>query len=134
MKLYRALLIILIAALAGCSSVKEVAIGPKPGEAWRGVHLLGYSNDDDLAELGAMVPKLAEMGINVIVLEVDYSFEFQSHPELRQGEKQITKEGARKFAQICRDNNIRLIPEFQSLGHQSWAELLGRIAELLPYR
>ena len=84
--------------------------------------MLGYSNDSDLIQLGKIIPDLANMGINVIILEVDYSFQFQSHPELRYGDEQITKEGARKFVKICRENNIEIIPEFQSLGHQSWAE------------
>ncbi len=122
MKLYKLILLLILSTLIGCSSVKETTIGPKAGEKWKGLHLLGYSNDSDLVQLGKIVPNLANMGINVIILEVDYSFQFQTHPELRYGDKQITKEQARKFANICRENNIELIPEFQSLGHQSWAE------------
>ncbi len=122
MKLYRVIFFLILSSLIGCSSVNEVTVGPQPGEKWRGVHLLGYSNDSDLAELGAIVPKLDSIGINIIILEVDYNFHFQSHPELRNGKEQITKEGARKFASICTENNIELIPEFQSVGHQSWAE------------
>ena len=122
MKFYGLILFIILTALIGCSSVKETTLSLKPGEKWKGIHLLGYSNDSDLVQLGEIIPNLASMGINVIILEVDYSFQFQSHPELRYGSEQITKEGARKFANICRENNIEIIPEFQSLGHQSWAE------------
>jgi hypothetical protein len=39
---------------------------------------------------------------------------------LRRGTNPITRDGARKFATKCRKLGIRLIPEFQSLGHQSW--------------
>ena len=84
-----------------------------------GIHLLSWSSDSLLVELGKVVPSLAETGINLIILEVDYSFDFQSHPELRGG-RRITEAGARQFGQLCRANGIRLIPEFQSLGHQSW--------------
>ena len=122
MKLYRIILFIILTALIGCSSMKETTLSLKPGEKWKGIHLLGYSNDSDLVQLGEIIPNLASMSINVIILEVDYSFQFQSHPELRYGSEQITKEGARKFANVCRENNIEIIPEFQSLGHQSWAE------------
>ncbi len=122
MKFYRLILLIILTALIGCSSIKETTLSLKPGEKWKGIHLLGYSNDSDLVQLGEIIPNLASMGINVIILEVDYSFQFQSHPELRFGSEQITKEGARKFANVCRENNIEIIPEFQSLGHQSWAE------------
>ncbi|MFZ0455819.1 MAG: family 20 glycosylhydrolase [Ignavibacteriaceae bacterium] len=122
MKLYRIILPLILTALIGCSSIKETTIAPKGGEKWKGIHLLGYSNDSDLVQLGKIVPTLSSMGINVIVLEVDYNFQFQSHPELRYGIKQITRDGARTFANICIENNIELIPEFQCLGHQSWAQ------------
>jgi hypothetical protein len=92
----------------------------KDAKAWRAVHLLDYNTDADLDLLGKNLETLAKQGINVIILEVDYNFAFQSHPELRRGTAQITREGARRFAALCKKNKIRLIPEFQSLGHQSW--------------
>src|SRR6266436_5514853 len=87
---------------------------------WHAVHLLNYNSDTDLEALGQNLGKLAEMGINTMILEVDYNFAFKSHPELRRGSNPITREGARRFAATCRKLGIRLIPEFQSLGHQSW--------------
>jgi hypothetical protein len=87
---------------------------------WRALHLLSYNTDAHLEELATQIPGLAKMGINVLILEINYNFEFKSHPELRQGTEQITKSGARKFAEVCKRNGVRLIPEFQSLGHQSW--------------
>ena len=108
--------------------------GPENGEKWVAVHLLNYNDDDALDSLGMAVPQLAQMGVNVIFLEVDYSFDYKSHPELRRGDKNITKDGARKFSKICKDNDIRLMIEFQSLGHQSWAHetfpLLTKYPEL----
>jgi hypothetical protein len=92
---------------------------PKAGQ-WRALHLLGYDTDKDLEALGAQVPKLAERGLNVLILEVDYHFEFKAYPKLREGKTPITPEGAGKFAVLCRKHGIRLIPEFQCLGHQSW--------------
>jgi hypothetical protein len=94
----------------------------KPLQPWRAVHLLAYSNDSDLELLAKSLDGLAAKGINVIILEVDYNFAFKSHPNLRRGSAQITKEGARKFAAACKKSGIRLIPEFQSLGHQSWKQ------------
>ena len=69
---------------------------------------------------GRILKTWRKQGINVIILEVDYNFAFKSHPELRRGTNPITRDGARRFAALCRKFNIRLIPEFQSLGHQSW--------------
>ena len=92
----------------------------KPAQPWRAIHLLSYDTDADLDALANNLEQLAKQGINVIILEVDYNFAFKSHPELRRGATPITREGARRFAAECRKQNIRLIPEFQSLGHQSW--------------
>ena len=115
-------IVILLLIIAGCAPSGKLIVGPKNGEPWRAIHLLGYENDNDFSKLEEIIPTLDGMRINVIILEIDYNFEFQSHPELRRGEKQITKKAARKFAEICRKNDIKLITEFQCLGHQSWAE------------
>jgi hypothetical protein len=90
-------------------------------QQWRGLHLINYESDKDLETLSSQIPKLAEMGLNVLILEVNYHFRFQSYPKLRQGRQPITPEGAAKFAAVCRKHGIRLIPLFQCLGHQSWA-------------
>ncbi len=99
-------------------SVCVVAQGKS--KQWRGIHLLDYNTDSELDALGKNLEALAKQGINVIVLEVDYNFAFKSHPELRRGTNPITREGAGRFAALCRKFGIRLIPEFQSVGHQSW--------------
>jgi hypothetical protein len=118
-----ALLSLIVALLIGASAAVAGGEDPKSAkktEPWRGLHLLNYNTDKDLETLGSQVPRLRELGLNAIVLEVDYHFRFRSHPDLRQGREQITPEGASRFAAVCRKNGIRLIPEFQCLGHQSW--------------
>lgn len=98
------------------------------------IHLLNYTSDSKLLELQTQIPDYSAKGINLIVLEVDYNFEFTSHPELIQSEQYITVAGARKFAKHCKQYGIRIIPQFQSLGHQSWAKntfaLLTKYPEL----
>src|SRR5690242_20321046 len=71
---------------------------------WRALHVINYASDADLETLGRNIPRLAAMGINVLILEVNYNFDFKSHPELRQGSAPITKDGARKFASLCRSH------------------------------
>lgn len=99
---------------------------------WVAVHLLNYEHDADLLELEGQLPALAARGVNVIVLEVDYAFEFKSHPELRRPEKPITRAGARRFVQACRKHGIAVIPQFQSYGHQSWAKNTGPLLTRYP--
>src|ERR1700730_10214281 len=75
---------------------------PLRAKAWRAVHLLEYNSDKDLEALGESLGKLTDMGINTVILEVDYNFAFKSHPELRRGSNPIRREGARRFAAGCR--------------------------------
>lgn len=121
----RVILLLIIASLAvcaaGCAAVHKTAVGPDKGESWRALHLLNYIDDAALDRLGKDIPRLAAMGLNVLFLEVDYHLEFDSHPELRDVST-ITKAGAKRFGDLCRANDIRLIPQFQCLGHQSWAK------------
>ena len=101
-------------------AVEETSAKSKRLKPWRALHLLDYNTDSALDALGTNLEQLAKQGINVIILEIDYNFAFKSHPELRRGTDPITREGARRFAALCRKLGIRLIPEFQSVGHQSW--------------
>jgi hypothetical protein len=113
------LILMLGLTTAGSSEASARGMAKRAG-SWRALHVINYATDADLETLSRNIPKLAAMGINVLILEVNYSFDFKSHPELRHGTTPITKAGARKFAALCRSQGIRLIPEFQSLGHQSW--------------
>lgn len=85
---------------------------------WRGVHL-SVSSDSQANALIEQLPRLKADGVNVIVAEVDYSFDFQSHPEVRDG-RYITKPAAHRLTEAAHANGIRLIPQINCLGHQSW--------------
>ncbi|MGQ9691166.1 MAG: family 20 glycosylhydrolase, partial [Thermoproteota archaeon] len=85
---------------------------------WRGVHLPLNSNGD-VDKLTEEVSELAELGVNVLIAEVDYDYAYVSHPELR-GPNPITHDRVHALLSECRANSIRLIPQFQCLGHQSW--------------
>ena len=71
----------------------------------------------------AIAKILAPQGINVIVLEVGYNYQFKSHPELQQT-KFITKAEAQDLTCFCRAHGIRVIPQLNCLGHQSWRHTL----------
>jgi hypothetical protein len=107
------------------SIVSQVCLGQE-SRPWLGVHL-GVSTNNQAAALTEVVGSLAELGVNAIVAEVNYGYEYQSHPEL-QSSNPITQEQAGKLAAECKKHHIRLIPQFQCLGHQSWSR---RTAPLL---
>ncbi len=108
--------------LAGCVSAEKSTKAPEPGVQMLAVHILGYDTDAEIEELVKTIPPLAAMGVNTIIFEVDYNFAFKSHPELRRGKNPVTVEGARALLEVCLANGIRVIPEFQCVGHQSWAK------------
>src|SRR5260370_8416670 len=66
---------------------------PKRAEKWRGLHVNNFQSDKDLEVLGGQIPKLKAMGINVVILEVNYTFDFQSHPDLPSGRTLIPRAG-----------------------------------------
>ncbi|MCB9260414.1 MAG: family 20 glycosylhydrolase [Ignavibacteriales bacterium] len=122
--------VLLILIFQSCASSKQNTKLNKLN--WKAVHLLHYNNDEELEKLGKQIPRLSEMGINKIILEVDYHFNFQSHPELRQTDNPITIKGAQKITNICNEYGIEIIPQFQCLGHQSWAEETYKFLEVYP--
>jgi hypothetical protein len=107
--------------LLSVACTKQKHVGPAAGEKWIGLHLLNYGTDSALQALTPQLPKLADQGVNMLFLEVDYSYDFKSHPELRM-KQFITRAGAQQFGKACREAGLRLIIQFQSLGHQSWAK------------
>ena len=119
-KLSRELFLFLFLLICGVGTPLFARVQSKQSKPWRAIHLLDYNSDIALDALGQNLETLAKQGINVIILEIDYNFAFKSHPELRRGTNPITRDGARRFASKCKQLGIRLIPEFQSLGHQSW--------------
>jgi hypothetical protein len=119
----------LVALLPATAAATRTVKADRP---WVAMHLLGYQSDAELEALEQQLPAIAARGVNVLVLEVDYAFEFRSHPELRLSTKPITRRGARRFVQACRRYGISVIPQFQSLGHQSWAKNTGPLLTKYP--
>ncbi|MHB8521595.1 MAG: family 20 glycosylhydrolase [Limisphaerales bacterium] len=131
----RLLLFLLLAALLEAAAPSRhawLAHWRKANPVWRGVQL-GISDDAAADRLIAEAPRLAALGVNALVIEIDYGFDFQSHPELRLG-RYLTRSKAAELAKACRDHGIRPIPLFNCLGHQSWAKttfpLLTKYPEL----
>lgn len=97
----------------------------------KGLHLMIYSHDA-VADLTKFIGKeLADEGVNTLILEVDYNYHFQTHPEVGDANG-LTKEDARQLAAACKAAKITLIPQVNLLGHQSWAESTGHLLTSHP--
>lgn len=97
---------------------------------WRGVHLW-LDKDESAQQLIRTLPELAGLGVNTLVIEVNYSFEFKAHPELR-NKTFIRRETARALAKAAARNKIQLIPEFNCLGHQNFGRRIEPLLKLHP--
>ena len=74
--------------------------------------------------------ELAPRQVNTLILRVDFNYQFTSHPELRDSSA-LSNEDVKKIVAICRNNNIKVIPQINLLGHQSWANKTNNL--LLKY-
>ncbi len=75
--------------------------------------------------------ELAPANVNTLILRVDYNYAYESHPELC-NKTTLSKEDVKKLVSVCRAHQIKLIPQINLLGHQSWAEKLGNLLSVYP--
>ena len=75
--------------------------------------------------------ELAPRDVNTLVLMVDYAYRYKSHPELADPSG-LSEQDVKRLVQVCRENHIRLIPQINLLGHQSWAEHTGKLLSVYP--
>ena len=97
----------------------------------RGFSIAAPSPDRLDQFLTFMEEELAGNGINTLILRVDYNYEYESYPNLRD-ERALTKDQVKQMVKTAAENNIRLIPQINLLGHQSWASRPGNLLEEYP--
>jgi len=74
---------------------------------------------------------LAPRSVNTLILRVDWNYRYKSHPELRDSGA-LSKGEVKKIVAACKKNNIRIIPQVNLLGHQSWAGRIGNLLKAYP--
>src|SRR5688572_30202782 len=75
--------------------------------------------------------ELAPRKVNTLIVRVDYNYPFQSHPELIDTPT-LSKNDVKKLVAVCKKNNIRIIPQINLLGHQSWANKTYKLLSVYP--
>jgi len=86
----------------------------------RGQHLPCSTQEGAETLLQLVDEFLGPMGLSLLVVEVNYNYQYTSHPEIAQGS--LDRAAAGRIAAACRAHGIRVIPLLNCLGHQSWAE------------
>jgi hypothetical protein len=74
---------------------------------------------------------LASRSVNTLILRVDWNYSYKSHPEL-QDSGALSKDEVKKIVAACKKHNIRIIPQVNLLGHQSWAGRIGNLLKAYP--
>lgn len=75
--------------------------------------------------------ELATRQINTLILRVDFNYQFESHPELRDSIA-LSKKEVKRLVQACQKNKIKIIPQINLLGHQSWASTTYNLLKVYP--
>lgn len=75
--------------------------------------------------------ELAPRMVNTLILRVDYNYQYESHPELR-NKVSLSKTEVKRLVDVCRKNKIDIIPQVNLLGHQSWAEKTENLLKVYP--
>jgi len=74
---------------------------------------------------------LAPSGLNLLILRIDFQYQFKSHPELV-GSRPYSEADVKKLVAVCKKHNIRLMPQINLFGHQSWSSSLGKLLQVYP--
>jgi hypothetical protein len=92
----------------------------------RGIHLSAPAKKDLALATGFIRTVLPREGVNTLILEFDYNFDFQSRPEFSSKDA-LNRDDVRQIVSACRDAGVELIPQINCLGHQSWAKQTDRL-------
>ncbi len=118
MKIKFILLVVFFLSTIGWTEENMTASQQDSKESWRGIHI-GIGSQKAVEQLAGIIDELSKLGVNVIVAEINYGYQYRSHPELRR-ENAVSARQIKKLLGECRKHRVRLIPQFQCIGHQSW--------------
>lgn len=86
----------------------------------RGLHVSAPRHGDEVELCERFIREvLPKEGVNTLVMEFGYNFQFRSHPDLADPSG-MNRDDVRRLANVCRAAGVKLIPQFNCLGHQSW--------------
>ena len=86
----------------------------------RGLYLGAPKPDEVPLTVRFIREALPQEGVNVLVMEFDYRYQYASHPEVVDADA-LSKADVQAIVAACREAGVRLIPLINLLGHQSWA-------------
>ncbi|HVI49438.1 MAG TPA: family 20 glycosylhydrolase [Chitinophaga sp.] len=113
-----------------CISVFVEAL-PKDTLPVRGFCIAAPRPHDLPAFLKFIREELAPRQINTLVLRVDFNYQYTSHKELRDPDA-LSRKQVKELVQACRQYKMKIIPQINLLGHQSWAGATTNLLRVYP--
>ena len=110
---------------------RDLAAAKSNGVPIRGLHLSAPMKSDLPALLDFVRMVLPKEGVNTLILEFDFNYDFRSRPEFA-NPAALGIEDVKQIVRACRENRIALIPQINCLGHQSWAKRTDRLLREHP--
>ena len=109
------ILLTMLSSLAQAQETRDKALPV------RGLAIEAPRQTDLDAFLRFIEQDLAPAHVNLLILRVDWNYAYESHPELRDPNP-LTREDVKRIVAACRRHGIRIAPQINLLGHQSWAK------------
>lgn len=78
-----------------------------------------------------MDEELSRLNVNLLILRIDYNYQYQSRSEFK-NEDGLSHADIKKMVAMGKKHNIRLIPQINLFGHQSWSTTLGPLLTIYP--
>jgi hypothetical protein len=97
----------------------------------RGLHLMAPKPADVPLLVRFIREALPREGVNTLVLEVNYRFQYVKRPEVVDANA-LSREDVGSLVAAAREAGVRLIPQINLLGHQSWAKNTGGLLRAHP--
>jgi len=105
-------------------------ISAPAGKPLIAVHSTVWSNADANA-LISDIGNLAKKSVNLLFVEVGYNYQYKKMPKLAAAAG-LSFAMARKISKECKKYNIRVVPEINCLGHQSWGKKTDTLLSVYP--
>lgn len=124
---------IVLLSVAGICPVWSQPVSAVPGDTLpvRGFCIAAPMHSEVDSFVTFIREGLAPRHVNTLILMVQYDYQFKSHPELVDSGA-MSERDAKKIVKICKENDIRIIPQINLLGHQSWQGQLFKLLEVYP--
>jgi len=97
----------------------------------RGIELAAPDKEDLDAFVKFIEDELVPLNVNTLLIRIDWNYEYKSRPEL-QDEDPLTEAEVKKIVKACKAGGIRIIPQINLLGHQSWFSRVEKLLEEYP--